>query len=390
VIRLIAVAVFVLASAVVPAAASPAVSPPTLTWQAPTSPDRFRGDVSDVDCVQPQWCMVVDQSGQAVRFRNGSWDTPVQAEHARAFNGLLRVSCASTTLCFGVDGDGRVTRFDGSSWSKPAPVASGVTLEALSCPNTTFCMALGNRVARWDGARWHVSALPMTANRMQTTLSCTSAAFCMATFVRTSGASVAWKYAKGTWTYSAWLSHLNSESVSVSCSSRYFCMAVGDPIDYERWDGTTWHAAPIETVGTLEPASVSCNSRERCVMAGPSITASESEEWDGHAWGHLRTFEAAPPQEFAALSCSGVAMKCLALDGMGDATWYYDHAWNGNVRVDAGWGVLTGVSCGSTMCVVADTPGGFVKTSGSGWTRPARAFPGGNWRLHSTASISCT
>jgi hypothetical protein len=390
VVHAVTVVCVVLGLVSAPAVQTAAAAAPTLTWHAPDNPDPFRGSVSSVDCVTANWCMVVDQSGQAVRYHDGRWDRPVRVETTPGVGGLQTVSCGSRNHCIALDFEGRVTRFSGSFWTKPAYVASGVTLEAVSCPTAKSCLAIGNRVARWNGSAWRVSSSALPSKRDLTHLSCSSPGFCMATFRRRlHGDTYAWKYRGGTWSSSARFAKTQDDDFFLSCTSRRFCMASGDPFEYERWDGSHWHRGSLGQPLNGSPGGVSCTSRSQCVLAG-SYFHPASAEWNGHVWVSRQDFDTASAQDFAAVSCVGAKLTCLALDVMGGATWYTDHAWHRTVIRDAGWGEIDSVSCGSTQCVAADVTGGYVRTTGNGWTRPARSFAKGNFGVRSQDALSCT
>jgi hypothetical protein len=332
--------------------------------------------------------MVVDQSGQAIRYHDGHWDRPVRIEAAADVNGLQSVSCGSARLCMALDRQGRVSHFDGTTWSRPTPIAPNVALDSVSCPTATFCLALGNRVARWTGSRWRTTPSPLPRNRSTTALSCSSAAFCMVVYRRADGGNAAWTYQQRTWARVGGLAQSYSE-FNLSCTSRRFCMAtVGDSFTYIRWDGTRWHRGRIDVPMIADPQSVSCTSWQHCVMAGTFLHP-ESAEWNGHEWTRLREFDTSPRQRLAALSCSGIGTRCLAVDIMGGAFRYRRHSWHRAGRHDPGWGITVAVSCGATMCLAADEAGGYVRTRGHGWSRPLRAWRNGAFGGRGFASLSC-
>jgi hypothetical protein len=67
--------------------------------------------------------------------------------------GLTAVSCPTTSFCMAVDEDSnRSVMFSGGSWSAPIPASSGYGLEAVSCPSTSFCVAVDDNA---DVLTWH-------------------------------------------------------------------------------------------------------------------------------------------------------------------------------------------------------------------------------------------
>ena len=385
---LVAAATVVVSWAVAPGGAVAGTAPP-LTWHHATRPDPFRGYPSSVDCVGPGWCMFVDQSGQAVRYHDGHWDRPVRIEWAAEINGMQTVSCGSRRLCVALDSAGRLARFNGSSWSAPHYVAPNVRLENVSCSSATFCMALGNRVARWNGRSWRVTASTLPARRTWTAVSCAGTGFCMAILHRDSTSAVAaWRYAGHEWSSAGRLSANEYTYSYLSCTDRRFCMALGD-VNYRIWDGTRWLHSEQQSAMGGSPSVLSCSAPNRCVTA-ESFGQTESAEWDGHTWGRVRTLHTRPQQTIASLSCVGNGPRCLAVDMMGGVTWYTQHSWHRTFTRDPGWGIPTDVSCGATWCIVADRPGGYVRTHGAGWSRPRRSYRRGDFGRRSTGSLSCT
>jgi hypothetical protein len=212
----------------------------------------------------------------------------------------------------------------------------------------------------------------------------------MALIRRTDGVNSIWRYSRRTWTPMGVRAPRDRAFFNISCTSRSFCMAtVGDSFTYLRWDGNRWHRGRFEVGGLIaDPASVSCTSRLHCVLAGTFIHP-QSAEWNGNEWTRLRDFDAEPPEALGAASCAGDGTWCLALDIMGAAFQYVHHTWRPSGRHDPGWGITVDVSCGNTMCLAPDEPGGYVRTSGHGWTEPRRAWRHASFGARGFAAISC-
>ena len=121
-------------------------------------------------------------------------------------------------------------------------------LSAVSCPGSSWCMAVGSYVDR-SGVR-HALAL--------------------------------------VWNGQAWRELRNPAGGvlrSVSCSSPSFCMArSGLAGRTEVWNGQTWRAVASPTHAATAP---SCGSRSRCMLInGRGIARSGSvvESWNGEGW----------------------------------------------------------------------------------------------------------
>jgi hypothetical protein len=205
--------------------------------------------LSQVSCVSSTFCMDVaseDPSATAWQWDGSSWapaSTPALA--TATFSGL---SCSSIDFCamVGVGPNGAVEEdWNGSTWasmpSAPA-VPGGSVLSSISCPNDTFCLAVGSSRAggpifaeEWDGAAWSVT--PTTGPLLSTA----------------------------------------GELTGVSCASRTFCMAVGDgdglaPAQSfaEQWDGSTWTVSTTayDPLAEISLAGVSCGAVGSCITVG--------------------------------------------------------------------------------------------------------------------------
>lgn len=115
-----------------------------------------------------------------------AWSAPVSVDSPFRTGG---VSCPTTTFCLAVGSDGRAATFDGHSWGTPAAADSAtnplgtIGLEAVSCVSASFCMAVdseGNAVS-YDGSSWTApTAIDSPSNGGLQSVSCPSANFCVA------------------------------------------------------------------------------------------------------------------------------------------------------------------------------------------------------------------
>lgn len=389
------VAVLAMAGVLLPSSDAMAHVPASagsLIWQRPTVPDPFRGYVTDVDCVAHNWCMVVDGSGQAVRFAGGRWYKPVRVESATPYSGFAEVSCASRRLCMAVDEEGRLARFHSTGWSAPRYLGDRNPMQAVSCPRPGYCMAVGKRAARWNGSHWRLLNVTLPRHFDPSSLTCTSAQFCVLVTYREYGRVSVWMYNGRRWSFAARLRNLDaSNAVNMSCTSRRFCMAVGDFPFYERWDGHRWRSGQfgIPRPFFRQPAGVSCTSPRSCLVAG-SDPDTGSIEWNGTAWVRGRAINSPSAGDMVGLSCAGAGLRCLEVGRMGSATRYRRHRWERTADRDPASGEVSDVACGSTVCLIADAPGGYATTHGSGWTPTRRAMPRGNFAARSETSLTCT
>jgi hypothetical protein len=194
-----------------------------------------------------------------------------------------------------------------TSATEPAGTTDG-QLTHVSCPSSSFCMAVGTAVegsdqvdiaAQWNGSTWTSSVIPVSVDP-PVAVSCPSSRFCM---VAGSGSSSAWS--GGSWTYypaqlpasSTPYGFTENALTSVSCLSASLCTAVGTAITYgpppalfdsfvESWNATAWSmqqngAAQGTASGNAgfdgsELFGVSCVPGSSCLAVGDELTNDES------------------------------------------------------------------------------------------------------------------
>ena len=149
----------------------------------------------------------------------------------------------------------------------------------------------------------------------------------------------------------------SNDTTSLSCTSAQFCMSVGpytgpDPAQASEWNGTSWNAFPaLAPTGAL--SAVSCVSGTFCMAVG-----SLGEMWNGSTWSQVPIPGAGTP---AAGSLQGVsclsATNCQAVGwGPGGAI---TERWNGSIWStvtnpdSANHSLLFGVSCETKKFCVA-------------------------------------
>jgi hypothetical protein len=292
--------------------------------------------------------------------------------------GLEAVSCPSSSACLAIGGvennDGSfnpsVEAWDGSSWvSKvPPPNAAHSSLSGVSCTGVTACTAVGDMVTnggsgtpvpeavRWDGTSWTAQSVPNPPGAVRAFL------------------------------------------IAVSCSSTTSCTATGfynksSGAQFtlaEHWDGTSWAIQPTPTSTSatdLQLAAVSCVSATACTAVGHSSAGALAENWNGSAWTVKSLPLPAGGSDGSLLGVSCVsASSCTAVGGYfnGSNSVPLAERWNGSSWTpkpppvpsgDTSSG-FQGVSCVSAnSCTAA---GFFVRTSGS--TQPAAAhWNGTSW-----------
>jgi hypothetical protein len=124
-----------------------------------------------------------------------------------------------------VGGSGATFSYDGTQWSANSTLTTNAQLLSVSCPNSSFCMAVDGigQAFNYNGA-WNTTGVPLDPPNTPTlnSVSCPSNTFCMV--VDESG-GYAYNFNGQAWSSgvqvgnSTWLN-------AVSCPNSSFCMAV--------------------------------------------------------------------------------------------------------------------------------------------------------------------
>lgn len=384
-----------------------------------------------------------------------SLTTPVPS--GASASSLTGISCASTTSCQAVGYYTNASNvkgsfamgWNGSSWSsEEVPTVSGASAEevtGVSCYSTTGCMAVGNYVdssgvtrslaLQWNGTSWAIVSTENPSGFTYSTLqgvSCPSSTYCMAAGFYYDSVGVKKTFVL-TWNGSAWsISSTTNPSgaiatqfLGVSCTSSTFCVAVGsyekssDELPFsERWNGTSWKEfiPTVENVGAVgaKLEGVSCKSTTYCLGVG-SISYGHAAtsrrvgfEFESTGWtlvesgGYQRTWAVSDFPEvpgpvtssLSDVSCPEYGF-CMRVGSAGGSETGSSRIkkWNGSA-----WAVqsapapsgatatrLMGVSCSSfTSCKAVGrytNSSGVIETLGLSWN-------GTSWSLSTTPSPS--
>jgi hypothetical protein len=274
-------------------------------------------------------------------------------------NGILRgASCAAATSCMTVGSYGTsngvpammAQQQSGSSWTLfnlgiPA-AASRAELNGVSCPFTTWCMAVGYKLPVFSTNRplamvytssssWSDAGAVSTSDAKLHDVSCTSSSSCVAVGFAGS-APIAQKWNGIGWTATAAPPVPGAYSIgtlaSVSCVSANWCLATGSYKNSsglwrpfaDVWNGSSWSTTPaIPWGGNIESQAygVSCISTSECWIVGEGHLGSSvtpwGVEWSGTTWyigspslasgasgGALRSISCSAPQHCEAAGWS--------------------------------------------------------------------------------------
>ena len=198
---------------------------------------------------------------------------------------LSGVGCTGPAECWAIgdseDGDGSaeklvLEKWDGSSWqvaSSPAVVAQYAFLNAITCPDSHGCWAVGGStnsstdqtlIEHWDGSAWSIVTSADTSPTQQSIL------------------------------------------YGVACAAASDCWSVGfysSPSVYqtyqtliEHWDGTAWAITPSPNTAITQYnylQGVTCATATECWAVGAysngQFNQTVIERWDGAAWSLVAT-----------------------------------------------------------------------------------------------------
>ena len=310
---------------------------------------------------------------------------------------------------------------------QPTPTPAGAKspdLVGVSCASTTACTAVGRYFTsnvgvtlaeRWNGTTWRIESTPVVVGSRENDLnavSCPSTNRCTAvgdSIVGGNGAELVEYWNGSGWAIQPTPSTSDADLLAVSCPSITTCTAVGDYINAsvvvtlaERWNGSSWTVQPTSNPGSGSDLlqGVACPTSTVCTAvgsysssSGPSVTL--AERWNGSTWAVQPTPNPAGAARsvLVAVSCSSPS-ACTAVGdypspaGAGALVAFAERRNGANWTIEstpapagATSDSLQGVSCPSTSNCAA--VGSYEDSSGVRRTL-AEQWNGTSWVLQST------
>jgi hypothetical protein len=293
---------------------------------------------------------------------------------------ITGISCPTSTWCMAVDDAGNIMNFANGTWSAPQLVDTGADVQVgqgefdgVSCPTTAFCLAVSydNGASYYTNGTWSPTAFTSLGNTDFSGVSCAFSTYCRASSLHGGGV---YNYLGGTtWTDNNGPVMPGTEqgSTPISCATfdEDWCMVVDSDNNYSSADphvGTPDHtgfttAVPISATVTAAGAAltaVSCSTFVFCVAADQ--TSGHAEEWNGSSWtddGLIDTPTGIPGIQ--AVSCSGTT--CGAVDFDHNVLYTHDGIhWTApeDFGFDLAADTPTAISCASTsFCMAVDSNG---------------------------------
>jgi len=200
-------------------------------------------------------------------------------------------------------------------------------LDSISCPTSTFCMAVGqgldkisstdvtNAVLEYTGGSWKTAefANPSSSTTNWQTVSCTSASFCLAVGATTLNKVAVAEYNGSSWTLlrSVSITYVaDSPVMQASCSGTY-CLVTGyanAEVMKVSGSSVTQVALPVPSGDTTQNIGVWCDNSTYCRVAGWAAgsagTANLDFIWDGSAFRN-----SSAPVDSGVL---GISLACTA------------------------------------------------------------------------------
>ncbi len=214
-----------------------------VTWSPPARVDKTAFDeLTSVSCATASFCAAVDGDGNALTYNGKTWSPPDQID-PQGWTSVSRdqpsVSCPVEGFCVGTDSQGDVFYYVGGVWqnaSNPNPGNTTSTTSyqnAVACASATFCVTAQNPGAAlsYNGTQWS-QPVTIDENDFIASLSCPSTTFCVAVdgllpagFAPGNGTGQAMIFDGLAWSPPQNID--NGEVIdSISCPSQQFCMAV--------------------------------------------------------------------------------------------------------------------------------------------------------------------
>jgi len=270
---------------------------------------------------------------------DGRWTT-VPAAGLRAPGATLQsIACPGASDCWAVGGNAAggqtvIEHWRGGAWYPvPAPALPGSQLDNVSCASADACWATGGAQARsgaaddlleqWNGTQWSV-AVALPGGLLPEAVSCPASGSCLAVGTR-DGAAAAASYSRGRWTAVApppgRTGRTGTPGPAVpslfGCATPAMCLAAfpGTSLVTDAWNGRAW--TPVTSSGPAYPVGLSCSGPRGCWLLGMTrIYRPLALHWQGPAqgWAAVTVPSARHQGYLSALACGG---GCWAVGGKG-------------------------------------------------------------------------
>jgi putative cell wall-binding protein len=280
---------------------------------------------------------------------------------------ITGVSCPTTTWCMAVDAAGNAITYANGAWGAPVVVDTGARsmnttgeFDGVSCPTTTFCMAvsyLDGYSIYQSGAWGPMTGPPGSIADSYHGVSCVSSTYCAAESDNFGDLTF---YDSGTWSQPTAHNGIgigDSVSSPIACSSPEFCMYVAGDKYQTATAGALSAAKTIDPAATKDVApNVSCTSPTSCVMV--FADGGLAEAWNGTSFTSAGDILAAGDSSIGLNGVSCVSTFCAApSDQELYVTSNQGGSWSGLGAFTTA-GTSAAISCpSSTLCFIGGVHG---------------------------------
>ena len=313
----------------------------------------------------------------AVASASTGWGPPTDIN---GNNGIDSVSCPTSSFCVALGGQPVTDAliFQNGSWGAASTIDGNGGLTSVSCSSDSYCVAVdtgGNEVTYDDGA-WSAPVAIDTGGMGIGSVSCPAsttvpAPFCVA--VDISGNALIDQ--GGTWGTPTPVSS-TALWTSVSCASASFCMAVGLGESGSSlsgvaatYNGTSWSAPTTVVTGETFLNAVSCPSSSFCGAVGAGFVGGALDgigfTWNG-TWSTAQPLPAsAELGSFSqgSISCTSASF-CQAIYSSPDVAMFNGTTWSVASGIDTKAN-LASLSCPTqAFCEAVDSGGNALTFTG--------------------------
>jgi len=146
-----------------------------------------------LSCATSSFCGAINNNGDAFVYDNGAWGQAVSLVPSSI--GLANIACPTTGFCMATDNQGQAYTYNNGSWSHGVAIAGKVqyvNASALDCQSSNFCMEIqsvgsGSAVAgnqttayTYNGTAWTKNHVFANTHAVFDSVSCPTTTFCMA------------------------------------------------------------------------------------------------------------------------------------------------------------------------------------------------------------------
>lgn len=278
-------------------------SEPSVYFPAPATGTVTEPVLPTIACTSGPTCMIVDGSNHASIGDGTNWSSVVQLSpgpplaanpsdpgSASPDSREAAVSCPSPKFCAVMDNTGHASVYRDGSWlptqSIGAPTGTGASSSTaslyqtgrigISCPTSSKCVAVvGTSVLDWNGSAWSLEPAPWTSapatgtasdgDTEATAVSCPTTTLCAIV----SGTGLSYRNGGGAWSPVETIDP-NGGLDAISCPTTTFCQAADSAGSVVTWNGTSWSAPqPVIPQSDEYPGigtSLSCPSAQFCMI----------------------------------------------------------------------------------------------------------------------------